>query len=69
MHGRMTVQQIREVAERIRQARRNPQRLTYERALKLFEEHRQAAARSRLGWKPSRPLTACAGEGQGIAKL
>jgi len=53
MERLMTEQQMKQVAEQIRQARRNPQRLTRERALKLFEQHRQAAASSRLSLKLS----------------
>lgn len=45
---RMTAEEWQRVAEAIRKARRNPQRLTRERALRLFEEHRIAAKQSQL---------------------
>jgi hypothetical protein len=49
----MTVEQMIKAADQIRQARRNPQPVTRERALKLFEQHRQAMKASRLGLRIS----------------
>ena len=65
MRGAMTVEEMLQEAERIRQARRNPLRLTRERALKLFHEHRKAARASRLGWMPERSEGRTDGDGDG----
>ena len=47
----MPEDKLRETAERLRRIRLNQPPITRERALKLFEEHRKAAAASSLALK------------------
>jgi hypothetical protein len=51
----VTIEHMRAVAERIRQARLKSPLCSRERALKLFEEHRQAARQSRLALRVPAP--------------
>jgi hypothetical protein len=51
-YGIVNIEEIKRRIEDIRQARRNPKPVTRERFLQLVEQHRRAAAASRLGLQP-----------------